>query len=62
VHGVGAYIPTEDVFEKKGYEADQSYIYEILPSPLSPQIEKIYLKGAINAIHELLNGNTTGGY
>lgn len=54
VHGVGAYIPTADVFEKKGYEADQSYIYEILPSPLSPQIEKIYLEGAVNAINKLI--------
>ena len=54
VHGVGAYIPTADVFEKKGYEADQSYIYEVLPSPLSPQIEKIYLEGAVNAINKLI--------
>jgi neutral ceramidase len=54
VHGVGAYIPTADVFEKKGYEADQSYIYEVLPSPLSPGIEKIYLEGAVNAINELI--------
>jgi hypothetical protein len=54
VHGVGAYIPTADVFEKKGYEADQSYIYEVLPSPLSPKIEKIYLKGAVDAINGLI--------
>lgn len=54
-HGVGAYIPTADVFEKKGYEADQSYIYEILPSPLSPEIERIYLEGAVDAINELIN-------
>jgi neutral ceramidase len=54
VHGVGAYIPTADVFDKKGYEADQSYIYEILPSPLSPAIEKIYLAGAVDAINELI--------
>ena len=30
VHGTGAYIPTADVFENKGYEADQSYIYEVI--------------------------------
>jgi neutral ceramidase len=54
VHGTGAYIPTADVFENKGYEADQAYIYEILPSPLSPQIEQIYLREAINAINELI--------
>lgn len=44
VHGIAAYIPTADVFRNKGYEADQSYIYEVLPSPLSDQIEKIYTK------------------
>jgi hypothetical protein len=54
VHGIGAYIPTAEVFEKKGYEADQSYIYEVMPSPLSPGIEKIYLEGAVNAINELI--------
>jgi hypothetical protein len=54
VHGTGAYIPTADVFEKKGYEADQSYIYEVLPSPLSPGIEKIYLEGAIDSINRLI--------
>jgi neutral ceramidase len=54
VHGIGAYIPTADVFEKKGYEADQSYIYEVMPSPLSPKIEKIYLEGAVDAINELI--------
>jgi neutral ceramidase len=54
VHGVGAYIPTADVFEKKGYETDQSYIYEVLPSPLSPEIEKIYLDGAVDAINDLI--------
>lgn len=54
VHGVGAYIPTADVFEKKGYEADQSYIYEVMPSPLSPGIEKIYLEGAVDAINDLI--------
>jgi hypothetical protein len=54
VHGIGAYIPTADVFEKKGYEADQSYIYEVLPSPLTPMIEKIYLEEAVDAINELI--------
>lgn len=53
VHGTGAYIPTADVFENKGYEADQAYIYEVFPSPLSPQIEQIYLREAFNAISEL---------
>jgi hypothetical protein len=50
VHGTGAYIPTADVFANKGYEADQAYIYEGLPSPLSPLIEKIYLNGIIEII------------
>ena len=54
VHGIGAYIPTADVFENKGYEADQSYIYEVMPSPLSPQIEQIYLREAFDAINELI--------
>lgn len=56
VHGVGAYIPTTDVFEKKGYEADQAYIYELLPSPLSAQIETIYLKEATDLINSLIGG------
>jgi hypothetical protein len=54
VHGIGAYIPTAEAFEKKTYEADQAYIYEVMPSPLSPLIEKIYLEGAIEAINELI--------
>jgi neutral ceramidase len=54
VHGIGAYIPTSDVFENKGYEADQSYIYEVMPSPLSPQIEQIYLREAFDAVNELI--------
>jgi len=54
VHGTGAYIPTSDVFENKGYEADQAYIYEVLPSPLSPQVERIYLREAFDAINELI--------
>jgi neutral ceramidase len=55
VHGTGAYIPTADVFENKGYEADQAYIYEVLPSPLSPQIEKIYLDNVIDTIKTLIS-------
>ena len=51
-HGIGAYIPTADVFEKKGYEADQSYIYEVMPSPLTDKIEEIYMKG----VTEMING------
>lgn len=54
-HGMGTYIPTADVFEKKGYEADQAYIYELLPSPLSDQIEKIYLEEAVCLIKELIS-------
>jgi hypothetical protein len=53
VHGVGTYIPTEDVFEAKGYETDQAYIYEQHPSPLSDQVEKIYLEAATDLINEL---------
>jgi hypothetical protein len=55
VHGTGAYIPTADVFESNGYEADQAYIYEVLPSPLSPQIENIYLENVINTIKTLIS-------
>ncbi len=54
VHGIGAYIPTSEAFEKKTYEADQAYIYEVMPSPLSPLIEKIYLERAIDTINELI--------
>lgn len=54
-HGTGAYIPTADVFKMKGYEADQAYIYEVLPSPLSPEIETIYLEGAVKAIKTLIS-------
>lgn len=55
VHGTGAYIPTSENFEKKGYEADQAYIYEILPSPLSPMTETIYLNAAAGLIKELIS-------
>ena len=55
VHGIGAYIPTADVFEEKGYEADQSYIYEVLPSPLSSQIEEIYTKEVTSLINTLID-------
>ena len=54
VHGIGAYIPTADVFEKKGYEADQSYIYEVMPSPLSDKIEGIYMNGVTEMISRLI--------
>jgi hypothetical protein len=53
-HGTGAYIPTADVFEKKGYEADQAYIYEILPSPLTDKIEEIYMNEATEMISRLI--------
>lgn len=53
VHGTGAYIPTGEAFKNKSYEADQAYIYEMLPSPLSPGIEKIYLDEALRTINEL---------
>jgi len=55
VHGIGAYIPTAAVFKNKGYEADQSYIYEVLPSPLSSQIEDIYTKEVDAMISSLIN-------
>jgi hypothetical protein len=54
VHGIGAYIPTADVFEKKGYEADQSYIYEVMPSPLTDKIEGIYMNGVTEMISRLI--------
>jgi len=53
-HGIGAYIPTADAFEKKGYEADQSYIYEVMPSPLSGKIEEIYMNGVTEMIDGLI--------
>lgn len=55
-HGTGAYIPTAEVFKNKGYEADQAYIYEILPSPLSPEIEKIFFKAVADNIRKLISG------
>ncbi len=58
VHGTGAYIPTAGNFENKGYEADQAYIYEILPSPLSPLIETIYLNAAVGLIKKLISVST----
>ncbi len=58
VHGIGAYIPTADVFEKKGYEADQSYIYEVMPSPLSDKIEEIYMNGVTEMISGLIKTRT----
>jgi hypothetical protein len=54
VHGTGAYIPTAEAFEKKSYEADQAYIYEVMPSPLTPAIEEIYLNEAVGMIKELV--------
>ena len=53
VHGTGAYIPTREAFENRSYEADQAYIYEMMPSPLTPDIEKIYLDEALRTINEL---------
>lgn len=53
VHGTGAYIPTGEAFANGSYEADQAYIYEIMPSPLSPDIEKKYLDEALRTINEL---------
>ncbi len=53
-HGTGAYIATKEAFDNKSYEADQAYIYELMPSPLTPEIEKIYLKGALDIVRELI--------
>ena len=55
VHGIGAYIPTSEAFENKSYEADQAYIYEVMPSPLTPEIEKIYIEEASQMINDLIN-------
>ncbi|HOX73577.1 MAG TPA: neutral/alkaline non-lysosomal ceramidase N-terminal domain-containing protein [Bacteroidales bacterium] len=53
-HGTGAYIATKEAFDKKSYEADQAYIYEMMPSPLTPEIEKIYLKEALDIVRGLI--------
>ena len=52
-HGTGAYIPTREAFKNRSYEADQAYIYEMMPSPLTPDIERIYLDEALRTINEL---------
>jgi len=53
-HGTGAYIATKEAFDNKSYEADQAYIYEMMPSPLTPEIEEIYLKEALDIVRALI--------
>ena len=55
IHGTGAYIPTKEAFASRRYEADQAYIYEGMPSPLTPEIETIYLEEAQRTILQLIN-------
>ena len=53
-HGTGVYIATKEAFDNKSYEADQAYIYELMPYPLTPETEKIYLKEAIDIVSGLI--------
>jgi hypothetical protein len=54
-HGEGAYIPTARDYKEIGYETDQAYIYQGLPSPFTSEIEEIYLKESFNIINALFN-------
>jgi hypothetical protein len=54
-HGEGAYIPTARDYKEIGYETDQAYIYQGLPSPVTSEIEEIYLKESFNIINALFN-------
>ena len=54
-HGEGAYIPTAKDYKQQGYETDQAYIYQGLPSPFTQEIEKIYLKDSISIIDHVLD-------
>lgn len=54
-HGEGAYIPTAKDYEAIGYETDQAYIYQGLPSPFTKDIEDIYLKESISIINALFD-------
>lgn len=53
-HGEGAYIPTAKNFAKNGYETDQAYIYQGLPSPFTKDIEEIYMRESVNLIKNVL--------
>ncbi len=52
--GPGHILPTKEAFDNRSYEADQAYIYELMPSPLTPEIEKIYLKEALDIVRGLI--------
>ncbi len=54
-HGAGVYIPTAWFLANKTYESDKAYIYEGLPSPLSPGAERIYLGKVVDTIKMLLS-------
>jgi neutral ceramidase len=49
-NGARGYIPTEESFRHKGYEVDQAYVYSEEPSPLTPEVERLFL----NAVDDLL--------
>ena len=54
-HGEGAYIPTAKDYDKPGYETDQAYIYQGLPSPFTKEIEKLYLNQSITILKNVLD-------
>lgn len=53
-HGEGAYIPTAKDYDQNGYETDQAYIYQGLPSPFTKDIEKIYMQESEKLMREIL--------
>lgn len=53
-HGEGAYIPTAKDFAVNGYETDQAYIYQGLPSPFTKEIEGIYMRESVNLMNRIL--------
>ena len=39
-NGARVYLPDREEYERGGYDVD-SYLFELLPSPLSPEMENI---------------------
>jgi neutral ceramidase len=52
--GETGYIPTIEAIRQKGYETDMAYIYTNQPSPLAPDVERVFLSAARQLVESVL--------
>lgn len=52
-NGEIGYIPDAEAFAHPGYETDMAYVYTNQPSPLTAEVERVFLDNAVATIGEL---------